>query len=312
MRQNLARTIASAFVVLAMLGVSAPPAGAVQLTGWVSLGGVVLRSPAVASTSPNTARVFVWSSDDAIWTRSFLNGGWTGWSSIGGRALDGPSASARGSAIDVFVHGGDDAVWQNTCQASCTGWTSIGGLTESSPASVSWAADRIDVFIRGGDNQLWHRAANGGVWGAWEPLGGTLSSAPSVTSRGVNSLDVAVRGADAAVWTRSWNGSSWTPWVTAGGRIIGQPALVARPGGPSPSPNGSSAGVVDLYVRGPDSSMWYSQRTSGTWQGFQPVGGGLTAGPAATALRTSPSPQELVAVRGGDGGLWVNVANLPP
>ena len=276
-----------------VIAVTAAPSA--HLTGWASLHLGIRGSPALASTASNTARIFVRGVDDAIWTRTFLNG-WGPWSSLGGGTLAGPGASARGSAIDVFIRGGDNAVWQNTCQETCTGWSSLGGLTTAGPASVSRTGSRIDLFIRGVDNQLWHRAFNAGVWGEWESLGGALTSAPTVTSTGAGLLDVAARGTDGAVWTRGFNGA-WGPWIRVGGQIVDQPAIVARPGG-----------FVDVYARGPDNALWYSQRLSGTWRGFQPLGGVLTSGPAASIYATSPGNQQLVAVRGGDGQVWVNLA----
>jgi hypothetical protein len=59
--------------------------------------------------------------------------------------------------LDVFVRGGDNALWHKWFQNGWSGWESLGGYLTSSPAAASWSYGRIDVFVRGGDNALWHK-----------------------------------------------------------------------------------------------------------------------------------------------------------
>jgi hypothetical protein len=137
--------------------------------------------------------------------------------------------------LDIFVRGGDAAVWTKSWTSSgWTAWTSIGGQIAGRPAAVSWGPDRIDVVAHGlNDDQVWHNARSlscaGNHWCGWNPKGGTLplGASPTITSWGSNRLDILVRGADDFLWHRYFNGS-WGNWTILGGKLRASPAAVAR------------------------------------------------------------------------------------
>ncbi len=85
----------------------------------------------------------------------------------------GPAVVARdASTLDVFVTGGNSALWQKTYSGgSWSGFISRGGGLASSPAATSRSSSTMDVFARGGDNYLWEKSYNSN-WGSWTAIGG--------------------------------------------------------------------------------------------------------------------------------------------
>jgi hypothetical protein len=53
-------------------------------SSWQSLGGSLTASPAATSPTSGVIDVFVRGSDNGIWQRTYNNGGWGTWKSIGG------------------------------------------------------------------------------------------------------------------------------------------------------------------------------------------------------------------------------------
>jgi hypothetical protein len=55
---------------------------------------------------------------------------WSNWISLGGSLTSSPAATSPTSgAIDVFVRGGDNGLWENSySNGSWSGWTSVGGM----------------------------------------------------------------------------------------------------------------------------------------------------------------------------------------
>jgi peroxiredoxin len=77
-------------------------------------------------------------------------------------------------------------------------------------------------------------------------------------------------------------------------------ALEGRAQGPAPAACSWGSGRVDLFVQGTDGALWHKGGT-GTWSGWQSLGGKLTSSPAAT----SPGNNLIdVFARGTDGAVW--------
>jgi hypothetical protein len=273
-------------------------AGGNAALAFQGLGNPILGSPALLSTAADSASVvYTSSANGSIQARVLTGGTWGPPLNLGGVGLDGPGASSRGSVSDVFIQGGDHAVWFDECGNPCTGWSSLGGQMVGTPASVSWDSTRIDVFVRGTDNRIYQRSSNNGTWTPnWVSLGGIVTSSPTVTSTAVNRLTLAARGTDGAVWVQTWNGSAWTGWVSAGGQIKTAPALVAQ-----------SGSRIDLFVRGTNDGLFRSRN----FGGFSSLGGILSASPAATLVATGGGGVIEIAVRGSDGLLYVAQRAFP-
>jgi hypothetical protein len=172
-------------------------------------------------------------------------------------------------------------------------WSKIGGQLAPStgPAVSSWSAGRLDVFVEGTDGALWHKWWTGTSWSGWESLGGKLTSSPAATSQGSGLIDVFVRGTDGALWYKDWNGAAWSSWHSLGGQI---------PTGTAPAAYSSGAGHLDVFVEGTGGALYHKSYT-GTWSGWQSLGGSLTSSPAATS--TSAGVIDVFA-RGTGGAIW--------
>ena len=260
------------------------------LSGWLSAGGTLKGSPAIAPIGSGNSFVFARGADDAVWS-GVLTDQFQGWVSMGGITGGPPAASSRGTnKADLFAVGADQAVWWRSWDgATWTDWTSLGGLALDGPAAVSRDGNSIDLFARGLDDQLWQKTFTSGTWGDWTPLGGILTSSPAAASTGAG-IDVAARGGDGAAWVRTFDGS-WSPWTFVGGLLLDQPALAAR-----------ADNELNLFATGLDQVLWNRVRDVNGWTGpFVQLSGVLSAGPGAAL--TSPGTITVVA-NGADSALW--------
>jgi hypothetical protein len=208
----------------------------------------------------------------------------------------GPGAASWGPArLDVFVRGGNDALYHKASTDNGTTWSDwdpLGGVLSSDPAAVSWGTGRIDVVVRGG-TQLWHKAYDSSQngWTDWDALGGTATSGPAIASRGPGNLDVIVNGG-ATLWQKSYSSSSgaWTGWGSLGPAFTSDPAAVSW--GP---------GRLDIFGRGADNTLMHRAWDQNTgWSAWESLGGNCASGPAVA----SDAPGHLdVFVRGG-AYLW--------
>ena len=211
---------------------------------------------------------------------------------LGGISLAEPAASSWGSTrADVFVRGGDNALWQRTWNGSTwSSWSSLGGIITAGPGAVASSATQIDVFARGQDNALWHRSWNGTTWSGWASLGGLLSSGPTAASWGSGHLDIFVVGVDSQLWHRSWNGTIWSAWQPLGGIFTSKVEAVSW-----------AANRIDVVGRGADNALWHIGWNGTQWSSWQSLGGGFTSGPA---ISSCASGRLDVYGLGLDHGLW--------
>lgn len=202
-----------------------------------------------------------------------------------------PDASSWGPGrLDVFIRGGDAALWHKWYDRGWSGWESLAGSLRGGPSAVSWAPGRLDVFVRGTDDRLWHRWYESG-WSAWESLGspsGGLASDPDAASWAQGRLDVFARGSDGALWHKFYD-DGWSTWESLGGQLVGGPSAASW-----------APGRLDVFVRGTDNALWHKFYEGG-WSGFESLGGSLTSDPAASSW----GPGRLdVVVRGTDNEAW--------
>lgn len=187
-------------------------------SNWSGLGGMTYASPAAsARRGTSIVDLFIRGTDNAIYQRSRNGSTWSpGWVSIGapsGGATSAPAAVSNSSGrIDVFVRGGDSAIWRRTWTTSWGAWTSMGGGTTSAPAVTSRGENRLDLFVRGTDGQIWRRYNDGAGWSGWSSLGGVTFSSPAAVAASSNRLDVWARGPGAALQHKVWTPSGWSGW----------------------------------------------------------------------------------------------------
>lgn len=222
-------------------------------SGYSQLFGLTNGDPG-ASSPPTGTDVFISGADNHLWQNHFNGSTFGGWTLIGGILGAGPDAEVRATAtptIDVYVRGGDGALYYATSTdagATWGGFAALNGGLIGSPGAVSWASDRSDVFIRGTDSQLWHKYWSlAGGWSGWEPLGGTITSGPDAASCSPGHLDVIAQGLGGGYYLKGWTGTAWTGYALVPGSWTGRPGMTCRPGG---------AGILDIFGRGLDGALY--------------------------------------------------------
>ncbi|HEX6290718.1 MAG TPA: S8 family serine peptidase, partial [Herpetosiphonaceae bacterium] len=233
-------------------------------SGWESLGGFCLESPAVASWAPNRLDAFVIGSDSAMYHKWWDGASWNGWEHLGGFCLSSPAAvSWDANRIDTFVIGSDSAMWHKWWDgASWNGWEHLGGFCLHGPAAASWAPNRLDTFVIGSDSALYHKWWDGATWSGWEHLGGFCVSSPAAVSWGANRIDTFVIGSDRALWHKWWDGAGWSGWESLGGFCLNGPAVASW-----------SANRLDVFVIGSDRALWHKWWDGAGWSGWESLGG---------------------------------------
>ncbi|MFL5707248.1 MAG: hypothetical protein ACJ8AG_31165, partial [Ktedonobacteraceae bacterium] len=209
-----------------------------------------------------------------------------------------PAVTTSGpNTLDLFIRGGDNALWHKHYDGSWHDWESLGSLVND-PAAVSMNVERFDLFARGADNTLQHKWFDG-TWHDWETLGGTLTADPAVTSSSAGRLDVLARSVDNGIWYNYFDGS-WHEWESLGGVSLSAPCATCSNFALTRDGYDNGGGIrVDGFVRGTDNALWYKW-FDGTWHDWVPLGGSFTSDPAVSSW----GPGRLdVFVRGSDNTL---------
>jgi hypothetical protein len=196
---------------------------------WYKIGGRLLEGTGPAAYNWGGDKYaygwFVTGTDHALWHMWRDNSGYYGWYSLGGYLTSSPAAaSSTFGKIDVFVRGGDSALWSRHYASAnpysvvaWDPWTSLGGRIApgTAPATCNGLLGP-EVFVVGTDNALWHKSYQTNQWSGWEPLGGYLTSSPGAVTLSLGRIAVFVRGGDNALWQKFYNGG-WRDWTSAGG-----------------------------------------------------------------------------------------------
>jgi hypothetical protein len=188
------------------------------------LGKPFVYDPAAVSYGAGHVEVFVVGADNAVWHKWFMNGGWSGWESLGGHATSSPSAaSLHYGHIDLFVRGSDMGLWHRYTDwpggIPWQNWSSLGGRLSSGPAAVApnlrfqqAGKDRLFVYVFADNGALygiaWSLATN---WGGWTYMGeeGSHTSDPAAVSLGPDNVSLFWRGTQQQLVHKNWNGSTW-------------------------------------------------------------------------------------------------------
>lgn len=200
-----------------------------------------------------------------------------------------PAVTSSGvNSLDLFVRGGDNALWHRRYDGSWHGWEPLGVLAYD-PAVTYWSSGRLDMFVRStigntidgyqpdGNTPttyttaaaLQHRWFDGN-WHDWETLGGTLTSDPAVTSASPGQINIVARGVDNGIWYNYYDGSLHD-WGALGGVSLSAPAVTSV-----------SPGRIDVFVRGADNALWY-RWFAGQWSDWTSLGGSFVSDPTVTS-----------------------------
>ena len=173
------------------------------------------------------------------------------------------------------------------------------------PQAVSDQAGDINILWRGTNNHLWTLGFRNGAWGTASAdvsaTGGTpatLISDPALVSSGPGQIDAFWEGEDHNLWydtfTAGWfGGGTWSTPIS-----LGLGPLGSEPRAVSPGP-----GLIDVFWKGSDASLWVD-RYSGGWSGATPLGTGGVGGNPVVASAGLGS--DTVFWRDASGDLWAD------
>jgi hypothetical protein len=216
-------------------------------------------APAVGSMGPEHEIIFAAGVDGALWSKWCTTGTeWSEWTSLGAPGvglLGNPAATRRDHpGCDVYVRGGDHALWQLSYQDdSWHGWRRLGGKFASDPGAVSLSLDHEMVFAVGSDGDVQSNAwtaADG--WRGWDSLGspnGGVTGGPCAVSHRPGAVQVYVQGADDALWQREYRNAVWHGWLRHEDGAALAAGLAACSRGPDHELLVSSGRDAQLYLK---------------------------------------------------------------
>jgi hypothetical protein len=195
---------------------------------------------------------------------------WSAPSGLGGTASQTVVVRNSAGGEEMFVIGGDGAVWHKWQTSpnggTWTGWYRLGGSAKQITAATD-ANGTLQVFFIGTDNAVWHIAENtSGTWNSPVRLGGYAKQL-AVAMNPSHELEIFYIGNDNAIWHR-WetaanNSSSWSPEYSLGG-YAKQFAV------------GTDAdGRLEVFYIGNNNAIWHRWQltSSGSWSGEASLGG---------------------------------------
>jgi hypothetical protein len=265
-----------------------------EFTPFRSMGGRFSSGPSAVTDSEGLIHIFARGVDRALWHTMQIRAddgtvSFGEWSSLGGTLTSSPQAVVDNEGlIHVFSRGMNRALIQKqsvvneTYHISWSPWMSLGGNLASSPKAValSDSVGFLEVFSRAADKGLWRKRQvldpenldEPIKWATWEGLGGSIASGPASAVNSFGNLDLFVRGTDKAIWHKqqivvSEDGQEdWTAWESLAGIVSTSPS-VAR----------EEEGLVHVFVRGVDRSIWAKYQVRGanstvTWTPWYSLG----------------------------------------
>jgi len=303
---------------------SVPPHGCVLLlvsgseqarapqTGWASLGGKLLGTPAAVWTDDGELSVFVRGLDNNYWVRRW-RGSWepsfyrlalpavstapafpTEKSPVELSFRGEPGVVALGSQLHLvgvaadlpYATEAELAVYHTYSLdggRSWSGFENLGGRVHGRVTPVFRSAGTFDVLGRGSDGAVWRRSYTwGSGWSGWERLGGCARSGVAATSKAGGEVHVAVIGCDDGVWHGTYAGSGELTWERVGAESFsGTPGLAWDP----------STSRLNVFARARGKGDVQQSAWSGGWSAWSSVGGCAKDGVLAVARPASLAQQ---------------------
>jgi len=182
---------------------------------WADLGGPaggILGQPAAYAGPNGSIDLFVRGDDSHAYRRTFANGAWGPWISLGGQKLaDAPTVAYTGpDSWLLTATGTDGGIWT---RGADTGWTGIGtpaGLSVYGRPSAVTEDSTTYVAIRTNDDSVWLDTQDAdGTWSGWTGLGGTVSSSPTLLATG-SGVRLFERASDYTLWEDDLTGGTWS------------------------------------------------------------------------------------------------------
>ncbi len=233
---------------------------------WQDLGAVVLNDPGVTSMIKDRIDIFIRSSDNQLWTKSYINGTWTSYVPLGGGTIiSSPSATSwtnNGTRMDVVGRNVNNEI-EHRYWTPTTGWSpfgSMGGCLSDAPSVSSWGVDRLNIFAIGcgptlgqGPSTLWSRNWNSSWESFANPLGSVeqFGNGVQATTTPDKNIHIVARNTAGQLRYGHYNPSSglYEPFQTVQNCMIGNPGVVN---------NGS---ITSVFYKGCDGTLYITRRT---------------------------------------------------
>jgi hypothetical protein len=242
-----------------------------------------------------------------IWQQS--TGGWGGWASLGGVALQnqiavGANADTR---LELFAVGGDGKLyhkWQLHPSGAdgWSDWSSLGGADLHHHVGIGMNTDgRMELFVTGGDALPYHlwqlnpNAADG--WSGWAALGhADLQPHIGVGVNADGRLELFAVDDDGHLrhaWQHKPDGTGgWSDWASLGGTCSAGSHAVAR----------NADGRLEVFAVDQHGRLNHIFQTDeGGWGDWASLGGSELRAPVAAV--NADGRIEVIAI-GGDGHLY--------
>jgi alpha-galactosidase len=184
---------------------------------WTDLGGPVggqiVGQPAAYANADGSLVVFVTGTDSQVYQNTYANGGWSGWTSLGGSLADAPTvAYTSTTAWTLTGTGTDGQIWTLT---PAGGWSAIGtptGLSVYGRPSAVTDGTTTYVAVRADDDSVWlDTSSAAGQWSGWTSLGGTVSASPTLLET-EGRVYLFARASDYTTWEDNLTSGSWSGW----------------------------------------------------------------------------------------------------
>lgn len=188
---------------------------------WTDLGGPVggriVGQPAAYANADGSLALFVTGVNAKVYQRTYANGAWSGWSSLGGSLADAPTvAYTSPTAWTLTGTGTDGQVWTRTAAGT---WSAIGtptGLSVYGRPSAVTDGTTTYVAVRTNDDGVWlNTSGTAGQWSGWTSLGGTISDSPTLLET-EGRVYLFARASDYTTWENNLTSGSWSGWFKRG------------------------------------------------------------------------------------------------
>ncbi|TVZ41865.1 repeat uncharacterized protein DUF346 [Alteromonadaceae bacterium 2753L.S.0a.02] len=220
---------------------------AVGLRSWTNESGKIIGDPSCVSWGTNRTDCFVRGTDNALYHKWSIGGGFSGWEWLGGELASSPECVSWGSdRLDCFAKSPQSELihiwWDHTQWGP---WESLGGKIASKPTCISRGYGKLDCFVLNASSNLLHKYYDYG-WSGFNNLGGVLTSVPSCINQPPYNMSCYARGTDNALYGISKSVfTSWSNWTSMGGVLTGAPDCVR-----------TDSSLVQCFVRGTDMALW--------------------------------------------------------
>jgi hypothetical protein len=271
---------------------------------WASLGGVWVCAPEAAMRSyigTSSFDIVCLGTKNDMYHKFWDGKAWSpsgkDWESLGGTWVSAPAISSFDgpNLVDLFAVGTDNQMYHRYLDTKGnwqpSNWEAMAGTFISAPTvaclEVGTSAT-VNVYAIGTDNQIYTKSLDStGAWNpaktaAWTALGGRYVSPPSAVGANNVELDYFGLGTENGMYH---NG------VSIGGRFVTLPAAVVGGGCGEIDNPGQPLCNIYVFALGTGNKVYCNSapiEESGSWAGWQDLGGLCSSAPAGGMTWSKP------------------------